>query len=319
MAAVKDRDRPLQALSLKRIIKAVEDHWSEPAVLAGVLHELRFRLEPDAAFQARSIARRLSTLHYQLSHDAARVAEETRAAADAIAILPAAADEEADEDEAKPRSRRRWLALGAFGAAAAIAVTAWLLRPEAKALEASDLAGPGSAVSASGRVAQLQDPTATARPSRSFDREPPRRVAINDQPLPARTNPGPRSVRDRGGVADTPASGPAHAPDEARAGASLRSPMLREELAAAASERPAPAPIERLRTEVSSAASGTAPAEAGVEVTDAAIDCYVSDRTPENCGASVTPASASRANTAQDGGKTAGAGAVEPVDAAAPG
>src|SRR6185437_3527527 len=121
----------LQALSLKRIVKAVENHWNEPAVLAGVLHELRFRLEPEAAFQARSIARRLSTLHYQLSHDAERVAEETRVAADAIAALPALDHEDADEEEeSTPRDRRRRLALGVFAAAAMLAAAAWLLRPE---------------------------------------------------------------------------------------------------------------------------------------------------------------------------------------------
>ena len=53
--AGKDRDRPLQALSLKRLTRVVESHWDEPPVLAGILHELRFRLEPDAACQARSI------------------------------------------------------------------------------------------------------------------------------------------------------------------------------------------------------------------------------------------------------------------------
>ncbi len=76
-----DRDRPLQALGLRRITRVIEAHWSDPPVLAGLLHELRFRLEPEAAFHARSIARRLSTLRYELSQDAARIAEESQTAA----------------------------------------------------------------------------------------------------------------------------------------------------------------------------------------------------------------------------------------------
>ncbi len=318
MAAVRDRDRPLQALSLKRIVKAVEDHWSEPTVLAGLLHELRFRLEPEAAFQARSIARRLSTLQYQLLHDAARVAEESQAAADALAMAPATADETADEEDSKPRNRRRWLALGAFGVAAALAAAAWLLRPEAKALEPSDPAGPGLAVTASGRVAPLPSQTTAARPSSSFDREPPRRIAANEKALAAQTVARPRSIRDTAGLPDTVQADPARAADETRPGAPVVSPMPREDLAAAALERPGRPPLVRLRPELSSAPSAPAPAEAGVEVTEAAIDCYRTDRNPEHCGASVTARVASPARAAQDSGRTAGTGAVDPVDASGP-
>ena len=318
MAAVKDRDRPLQALSLKRIIKAVEEHWSEPAVLAGVLHELRFRLEPDAAFQARSIARRLSTLHYQLSHDAARVAEELHAAADALAVLAPMADEPTEE-ETKPRKRRRWLVLGASGAIAALAAAAWLLRPEAKTLDASDVAGPGLAVTASGRVAQVQDQPAAARPSGSFDREQPRRVERNQTPLSAQSAVRPRSGRDGLGLADVARTDSTPPADEMGLTAPLRFPPLGDRPAmSAVFERPGRPQREPLRAELGSAPRAAASAEAGVDISEAAVDCYVSDRNPEHCGAAVATAAASRADAAQDSGQTAGAGALDPVDAAAP-
>src|ERR1700740_2320152 len=98
--------RPLQTLSVRRITRVIEAHWDEPQVLAGILHDLRFRLEPEAAFQARSIARRLSTLQYRLSHDAARIAEESQAAAAALAAATAIPDEPPAQ-AAPPRRRRR--------------------------------------------------------------------------------------------------------------------------------------------------------------------------------------------------------------------
>jgi hypothetical protein len=317
MAAVRDRDRPLQALSLKRIIKAVEDHWSEPAVLAGMLHELRFRLEPEAAFQARSIARRLSTLQYQLLHDAGRMAEESQAAADALAIVPLSVDETADEEESKPGHRRRWLALAAFGGAAALATAVWLLRPEAKALETSDPAGPGLSVTASGRVAPLHGQAGAARPSSSLDREQPRRIAANEKALPAQSTARPRSVRDTAGSPDTVRPDPAPAADDRGPGAPPGSPALREDAAGGASARPARPPRLPLRPELASAPTGAAPAEAGVEVAEAALDCYRTDRNPEGCAASVTASRASPVRAPQDSGSTADAGGVDPVDAAA--
>lgn len=275
------RDRPLHGLSVRRITRVIEAHWDEPRVLAGILHELRFRLEPEAAFQARSIARRLSTLRYQLSQDAARIAEESQAAAMALGASAAAREE--PELQATPAPHRRRAAVVALVVAAVLAA-GWLLRPRADAREETPMAKSGPAVTARGGTALPSGEGDSSRRPGVAARDEGPTLETNERAPPQSAVVWPSDPQGAGALAGATASASGGAAAGAAPDAShdaVRPEVLRvTPVADAAGAGP-----ERAGPDTESGPAGDLRPEGGVHVTDAAVECFLTDANPDACAA----------------------------------